>query len=106
MDNRIAATYAEREKLLCILDHQGIPSDNNESERRLHEIVVKCLVSHGTRGEAGRVAWGTMLTIIDTCRKNCVSFYYYAFDVMSKQYTMPRLSELVVQRTRLSTTTY
>jgi hypothetical protein len=106
LDNRIAATYAEREKLLRVLDHPGIPLDNNESERGLREIVVKRLVSHGTRSEAGRMAWENMMTILDTCRKNGVSFYYYVRDILSNEYSMPRLSELVLTNSKLATTSY
>ena len=106
LDDRIAATYAEKEKLLRVLDHPSIPLDNNESERGLREIVVKRLVSHGTRSEAGRKAWENMMTILDTCRKNGVSFYYYILDTLSKRYAMPRLSELVAQRAHSSSTTY
>ena len=83
LDERIIATYSERDKLLRVLDHPNIPLDNNESERGVREFVIKRLVSHGTRSEAGRRAWENMMTILDTCRKNGASFYYYVLDVLS-----------------------
>ena len=106
LDERIAATYADKEKLLRVLNHPNIPLDNNESERGVREFVIKRLVSHGTRSEAGRRAWENMMTILDTCRKNGVSFYYYVLDVLSKRCSMPRLSELIVQHAHQSSTTY
>jgi len=36
-----------------------------------------------------------MLSILDTCRKQGVSFYKYVRDIFSNEYSMPRLSELV-----------
>ena len=105
-DERIIATHSEKDKLLRVLDYPNIPLDNNESERGLREIVVKRTVSHGTRSEAGRRAWENMMTILDTCRKNGVSFYYYVLDILSKHYVMSRLSELIAQHPRLSATIY
>ncbi len=106
LDDRIAATYSEKEKLLRVLDYPDIPLDNNGSERGVREFVIKRLISHGTRSEAGKSAWENMMTILDTCRKNGVSFYYYVLDILSKQYIMPRLSELVMQHAHPSSTTY
>ena len=40
-------------------------------------------------------AWENMLSILDTCRKQGVSFFEYVRDIFSNKYSMPRLSELV-----------
>ena len=106
LDERIKCTFAEKDKLLVILDHPEIPLDNNEAERALREFVIKRLVSHGTRCEAGKNSWENMMTILDTCRKNGVSFYHYVSDILSKEYCMPRLSELILTNAKLSATTY
>ena len=106
LDERIKCTFAEKEKLLVILDHPEVPLDNNEAERALREFVIKRLVSHGTRCEAGKNSWENMMTILDTCRKNGVSFYHYVTDILSKEYCMPRLSELILTNAKLSATHY
>ena len=105
LDERIKSTFAEKEKLLVVLDHPEIPLDNNEAERSLREFVVKRLISHGTRSDDGKVALENMMTILDTCRKNGVSFYHYVKDIFSKEYDMPRLAELILQNSRLTATT-
>ena len=106
LDERIKCTFAEKDKLLVILDHPEIPLDNNEAERALREIVVKRKVSYGTRSDDGKIAWENMMTILDTCRKNGVSFYHYVRDILSNEYSMPRLSELILTNSKLATTTY
>ncbi len=106
LDERIKSTFAEKDKLLVILSHPEIPLDNNEAERSLREIVVKRKISNGTRSDDGKRAWENMMTILDTCRKNGVSFYHYVRDIMSKEYGMPRLAELIRQNSGLVTTGY
>ncbi len=106
LDERIRCTFAEKDKLLVILDHPEIPLDNNEAERALREIVVKRKVSYGTRSDDGKRAWENMMTILDTCRKNGVSFYEYVRDILSKEYSMPRLSELILTNSKLVATSY
>jgi len=105
LGERIKCTFAEKDKLLVILSHPEIPLDNNEAERALREIVVKRKVSYGTRSDDGRIAWENMMTILDTCRKNGVSFYSYVRDTLSKEYNMPRLAELIMQHAHPLTTT-
>jgi hypothetical protein len=106
LDERIKATFAEKEKLLVILDHPEIPLDNNEAERALREIVIKRRISHGTRSDDGKVALENMMTILDTCKKNGVSFYHYVKDTLTKEYRMPRLAELIRQNAGLTATSY
>jgi hypothetical protein len=106
LDKRIKSTFSEKDKLLVVLNHPEIPLDNNEAERDMREIVIKRLISHGTRSDEGKAAWENMMTIMNTCRKNGVSFYHYVRDILSKEYTMPRLAELIVQNSRLAATSY
>lgn len=106
LDERIKCTFAEKDKLLVILDHPEIPLDNNEAERALREIVVKRRVSYGTRSDDGKMAWENMMSILDTCRKNGVSLYHYVRDILSNEYSMPRLSELILTNSKSAATTY
>ena len=69
------------------------------------ELVVKLLISHGTRSDDGKIALENMMSILNTCRKNGVSFYHYVKDIFSKDYNMPRLAELIIQNSRLTVAT-
>ena len=42
---------------------------------------LKRKISYGTRSEAGKAAWKNQLTILDTCRKQGVSYYEYILDI-------------------------
>jgi hypothetical protein len=95
LDKRIALTYNDRDKLLLVLDFQEIPLHNNGSEIAVREGVLKRKISYGTRSELGKAAWGNMLSILDTCRKQKVNFYMYIKDIYSNSYSMPRLADLI-----------
>ncbi len=62
-----------------------------------HDIEQVRKISYGTRSELGRLAWENMLSIMDTCRKLRVSFYRYVLDIFSDSYSMPRLSDLMLE---------
>ncbi|MBU4445508.1 transposase [bacterium] len=98
LDERIALTKKKKERLLVVLDHPEIPLHNNPAEIALREFVIKKKVSYGTKSEDGRIAWENMMTLLDTCRKNDVSFFEYVKDIFSGQYDMPRLADLIAQK--------
>ncbi|MHB8117568.1 MAG: hypothetical protein ACYDHX_02400 [Methanothrix sp.] len=58
---------------------------------------LKRKISYGTRSEAGKAAWENQLTILDTCRKQGVSYYEYILDIISGSYSMPRLSQRLMR---------
>ena len=95
LDHRIALTKEKEAELLLVLDYPETPLHNNTAEIAVREEVVKRKISYGTRSEDGRIAWENMLSILDTCRKQGVSFYEYVRDIFSNEYSMLRLSELV-----------
>jgi len=95
LDHRIALTKAKETELLLVLDYPETPLHNNTAEIAVREEVIKRKISYGTRSEDGRTAWENMLSILDTCRKQGVSFFEYLQDIFSNKYSMPRLSELV-----------
>jgi len=95
LDHRIELTKAKEAELLLVLDYPITPLHNNTAEIAVREEVIKRKISYGTRSEDGRTAWENMLSILDTCRKQGVSFYEYVRDIFSNKYSMPRLSELV-----------
>jgi cell division septum initiation protein DivIVA len=106
LDNRIALTRKKREKLLMVLKYPHIPLHNNPAEIALRELVIKKKISYGTKSEKGRIAWENMMTIMDTCRKQNVSFMEYVKDIFSKRYSTPRLSTLILEKARVNTTGY
>ncbi len=100
LDRRIALTQQKKRELLLALDFPDVPLDNNVAERALREYVIKRKISTGTCTEDGTKAWEVFLSLLDTCRKNDVSFYDYLCDRISKSYEMPSLASIVSARAR------
>ena len=100
LDRRLALTLQKKRELLLVLDFPEVPLDNNEAERALREYVIKRKISNGTRTEDGTKAWEVFLSLLDTCRKNDVSFYDYLCDRISKSHKMPSLASVVSARAR------
>jgi hypothetical protein len=100
LDETIASTRKRKDRLLRMLDYPELPLHNNASEIALREGVIKRKISYGTRSEAGKVAWENQLTILDTCRKQKVSFFEYIRDIISESFSMPRLYQLLVPGNR------
>jgi hypothetical protein len=98
LDRRIALTHLKKRELLLVLDFPEVPLDNNEAERTLREYIIKRKISNGTRTEDGTRAWEVFLSLLDTCRKNNVSFYDYLCDRIPKSYEMPSLASIVSAR--------
>ena len=95
LEQRLAVTWKNRDRLLQFLDHPCIPLHNNESEIAVREPVIKRKISYGTRSELGKCAWENALSIKDTCRKLGVNFFQYMLDIYSKSFAMPRLAEIL-----------
>ena len=49
LEQRLAVTWENRDRLLQFLDHPSIPLHNNESEIAAREPVIKRKISYGTR---------------------------------------------------------
>jgi hypothetical protein len=95
LDKRIASTWRNRKKLLAVLEFPVVPLHNNGSEIAVREGVIKRKISYGTRSDLGKAAWENMLSILDTCRKQKVSFFMYIKDIYSNNFSMPRLADLI-----------
>lgn len=106
LDKRIALTKEKKDRLLLVLDYPQIPLHNNPAEIALREFVLKKKISYGTRSEDGRTAWENMMSIMDTCRKYGVSFFKYLRDIFSGEYSMPRLSTLILAKAMVNSTSY
>ena len=106
LDKRIELTKGKKDRLLLVLEYPQIPLHNNPAEIALRELVIKKKISYGTRSEDGRIAWGTKMSILDTCRKHGVSFFDYVKDILSGEYSLPRLSTLIREKAVVNPTTY
>lgn len=106
LDDRIALTRKKKEKLILVLKYPQIPLHNNPAEIALRELVIKKKISYGTKSEEGRIAWENMMTIMDTCRKHDVSFMEYVKDIFSREYSMPRLSTLILEKAKANPVSY
>lgn len=100
LDRRIALTHQKKCALLLVLDFPEVPLDNNIAERALREYVIKRKISNGTRTQEGTMAWEVFFSILDTCRKNDVSFYDYLCDRLSGTCAMPSLASVVLSHTQ------
>jgi Transposase IS66 family len=96
LDQRIDRTRQKKTELLLVLDFPEVPLENNEAERALREYVIKRKISNGTRTAEGTEAWEVFLSLLDTCRKNGVTFYHYLRDRISNAYQLPALDTLVL----------
>ncbi|RLF58515.1 MAG: hypothetical protein DRN27_05185, partial [Thermoplasmata archaeon] len=56
--------------------------------------------------ENEKLALENMMIILDTCRKHNVSFMRYVKDIFSGNYSMPRLSTLILEKASSNSTSY
>jgi hypothetical protein len=101
LDKRLKLTQSKKEYLLQILDHPEIPLHNNLSENGIRTIVIKRKISGGTRTRDGTKAWENNFSILETCKKQGISYYKYMKDIFSKKFQMLRLANLI--RNKFST---
>jgi len=106
LDERIALTKKKKDRLLAVLEHPEIPLHNNPAEIALRELVIKKKISYGTKSEDGKIAWENMMTLLDSCRKQGVSFLEYIKDIFSGRYSMPRLADVILQKASMKATVY
>lgn len=58
-----------RKRLWLFLEHEGVEPTNNHSERALRSAVIWRKLSFGTQSESGSRFVETMLTVLETCRR-------------------------------------
>jgi hypothetical protein len=93
-------TRSRREGLLLVLKYPFLPLHNNDSERDIREYVKRRKISGSTRSEAGRQARDTFTSLKKTCMKLGVSFYDYLKDRTAKTNAIPRLKNLIAQKSQ------
>jgi len=86
--------------LLRVLERPEVPLHNNACESDIREYVKKRKISGSTRSAAGRRCRDTFASLKKTCRKLGVNFWNYLQDRLRGLGDIPRLAELIHQRTR------
>jgi hypothetical protein len=100
LNDLIDRTYANKEKLLMVLDYPHIPLHNNDSERDIREYVKRRKISGSTRSAAGRRARDTFTSLKKTCRKLGISFWEYLQDRVRGIEKIPPLASIIKKRSR------
>jgi hypothetical protein len=100
INDRLALTYAKRDRLLFVLKRPTIALHNNASETGGRGAKVKSKISGGTRTDMGRKAWDTFGSLNLTCRRLGISFYAYLMDRFLNFQAIGRLATIVCDRIR------
>jgi transposase IS66 family protein len=86
--------------LLRVLERPEVPLHNNGSESIIRGYVKTRKISGSTRSEAGRRCRDTFASLKKTCRKLGVSFWAYLSDRLRGLGQIPRLAEVIRQKTQ------
>ncbi len=100
LNDLIARTHMNKDKLLRVLDYPHIPLHNNDSERDIREYVKRRKISGSTRSAAGRRARDTFTSLKKTCRKLGISFWSYLQDRVKGIGNIPSLAVTIRERSR------
>lgn len=90
--------YNNKNELLRVLEHPEIPLHNNLSERDIREYVKRRKISGSTRSDEGRRCRDTFASLKKTALKMSIGFWDYLIDRVSKNYSIPPLGNLIVNR--------
>ena len=98
LNDRLALTYAKRDRLLFVLEHPTTPLHNNLSEIGGRGSKVKSKISGGTRSNEGRRAWDTFGSLNLTCRRLVICFHDYLMDRFLNLKIFPLLGDIIRDR--------
>ena len=101
LNDRIEKTRNKKEELLLVLKHPFLPLHNNDSELGARVEKRRQDVSLHTISEAGTTAKDSFLTIVQTAKKLGVNAFEYIRDRVSKNFSMPALSDLIIEKAKL-----
>lgn len=68
--------------IFCVLAHPELPLTNNEAEQALRHWVILRKICHGSRTKQGSRVFAILASVIDTCRKRCISPWEYLAKVI------------------------
>ena len=74
--------------------------NNNDCERDIREYAKRRKISGSSRSDLGRKARDTFTSLKKTCRKHGVAFGNYVLDRILGTQTVPRLSDLIIQKAK------
>ena len=103
LNHQLKKTYQKKEELLRVLQRPETPLHNNASETDARSAKTKLKVSGGTRSDMGRDARDTFLSLKQTCMKLGINFIAFLQDRVCGLYTIPRLAEIIRQRSLVVT---
>ena len=95
LDKRIAMTKSRKDSLLLVLPYPELPLHNNASELGARAQARKRDISLHTMSHKGTEAKDTLMTIVETARKQSVNVYHYFYDRITQKYEMPSLANLI-----------
>ncbi|MCP4721837.1 MAG: hypothetical protein GY860_20445 [Desulfobacteraceae bacterium] len=101
LNNRIEKTRSKKEELLKVLEYPWLPLHNNDSELGARVEKRRQDVSLHTISDAGTKAKDAFLTITQTAKKLGVNAFQYINDRVSGKFSMPALSELIIENAKL-----
>jgi len=97
LNDRIEKTRSKKEELLMVLKYPWLPLHNNDSELGARVEKRRQDVSLQTKSTAGTTAKDAFLTITQTAKKLGVNAFKYINDRVSRKFTMPALSDLIIE---------
>ena len=101
LNDRIEKTRNKKDELLLVLKYPWLPLHNNDSELGARVEKRRQDVSLHTISEAGTTAKDAFLTIVQTAKKLGVNAFEYISDRVSKKFSMPALSDLILEKAKL-----
>ena len=104
LNDRLALTYAKRDRLLFVLERPETPLHNNSSETGGRGAKVKSKISGGTRSDQGRQAWDTFGSLNLTCRRLGICFYEYLMDRFLDLKKTANLGDIIRDRAKMVNT--
>ena len=101
LNDRIEKTKNKKDELLLVLKYPWLPLHNNDAELGARTEKRRQDVSLHTISKAGTTAKDAFLTIVQTAKKLGVNTFEYISDRVSKKFSMPALSDLIIERAKL-----
>ena len=98
LNDRIEKTRNKKEELLKVLKYPWLPLHNNDSELGARVEKRRQDVSLHTISDAGTTAKDAFLTITQTAKKLGVNAFNYINDRVSRNFNMPALSDLIIEK--------
>lgn len=97
LNDCLARTYANKDKLLALLDNPAIPLHNNAAELGARRVVRKRDISLHTWSPKGTRVRDAFMTVVETAAKLGVNAMSYIKDRASGQLLMPSLAETIAE---------